>query len=80
MTDEMGSGSGDRFEVAVIGAGQAGLAMGYYLAKEGRRFVIFEAAGSIGAAWRARWDSLVGVIRVSAGTKVVDRTRRCFAV
>jgi putative flavoprotein involved in K+ transport len=58
MADEMESGSGDRFEVAVIGAGQAGLAMGYFLAKEGRRFTILEAADSIGAAWRSRWDSL----------------------
>jgi putative flavoprotein involved in K+ transport len=59
MADEMASGSDDRLEVAVIGAGQAGLAMGYFLAKEGRRFMIFDAAGSIGAAWRSRWDSLV---------------------
>jgi putative flavoprotein involved in K+ transport len=47
------------FEVVVIGAGQAGLAIGYFLAQQGRRFVILEAAGSIGAAWRDRWDSLV---------------------
>ena len=48
-----------RFDVLVIGAGQAGLAMGYYLAREGRRFVIVDGADSIGAAWRERWDSLV---------------------
>jgi putative flavoprotein involved in K+ transport len=59
MADQMESGSADRFEVAVIGAGQAGLAMGYFLAKRGRRFTILEAADSIGAAWRSRWDSLV---------------------
>lgn len=58
-TDQMENGSGDRFEVAVIGAGQAGLAMGHFLAKEGRHFTILEAAGSIGSAWRTRWDSLV---------------------
>jgi putative flavoprotein involved in K+ transport len=55
----MKRGSGDRFEVAVIGAGQAGLAMGYCLAREGRRFTILEASDSIGLAWRGRWDSLV---------------------
>jgi putative flavoprotein involved in K+ transport len=33
--------------------------MGYFLARQGRRFVILEAADSIGAAWRTRWDSLV---------------------
>jgi putative flavoprotein involved in K+ transport len=48
-----------RFDVIVIGAGQAGLAMGYHLARQGRRFVILDAADSIGAAWRDRWDSLV---------------------
>src|SRR6266516_1145381 len=50
--------SRERFDVVVIGAGQAGLAMGYFLARQGRRFVILEAADSIGAAWRARWESL----------------------
>ena len=49
----------DRYEVAVIGAGQAGLAMGYLLAREGRHFTILEASDSIGPAWRSRWDSLV---------------------
>jgi putative flavoprotein involved in K+ transport len=48
----------DRFEVAVIGAGQAGLAIGYFLARQGRRFVILEAEDSVGPAWRSRWDSL----------------------
>ena len=47
-----------RLDVAVVGAGQAGLAIGHYLAREGRRFAILEAAGSIGAAWRTRWNSL----------------------
>src|SRR5215218_5654178 len=43
---------------AVIGAGQAGLAMGYFLKRQGRKFVILEAADSIGSAWRDRWESL----------------------
>ncbi|MGZ8695694.1 MAG: flavin-containing monooxygenase [Gaiellaceae bacterium] len=50
---------GERLDVAVIGAGQAGLAMGYFLARQGHRFAILEAADSIGRAWRDRWDSLV---------------------
>jgi len=50
--------SSDRLDAAVIGAGQAGLAMGYFLAQQGRRFAILDSAPSIGAAWRARWDSL----------------------
>jgi putative flavoprotein involved in K+ transport len=45
-------------EVAVIGGGHAGLAMGYYLARQERRFVILERGDSIAPAWRERWDSL----------------------
>ena len=49
----------DRVDVAVVGAGQAGLAVGHFLARQGRRFVILEAADAVGTAWRNRWDSLV---------------------
>ena len=52
------NGSARRFEVVVIGGGQAGLAMGYYLRQQARRFVIFERGDSIAPAWRERWDSL----------------------
>jgi putative flavoprotein involved in K+ transport len=52
------SQSTDDVEVAVIGAGQAGLAMGYFLRRQGRRFVILERAPKIAPAWRERWDSL----------------------
>jgi putative flavoprotein involved in K+ transport len=45
-------------EVAIIGAGQAGLAMAYFLKAQRRRFVILERAGKVAAAWRDRWDSL----------------------
>jgi putative flavoprotein involved in K+ transport len=48
----------ERLDVTVIGAGQAGLAIGYFLARQGRRFVIIDGADSIGSAWQARWDSL----------------------
>lgn len=48
----------DRHEVIVVGGGQAGLAMGYFLAEQGRRFTILEAAEEPAATWRARWDSL----------------------
>jgi putative flavoprotein involved in K+ transport len=51
-------GSRERFDVVVIGAGQAGLALGYFLARSGRRFLIVDGADSIAAAWRGRWDSL----------------------
>ena len=46
-------------EVAVVGAGQAGLAIGHQLARQNRSFVIVDGADSIGSAWRRRWDSLV---------------------
>ena len=49
----------DDFEVAVIGAGQAGLAMGYLLTGQGRRFVILERAAEVAPAWRERWESLM---------------------
>src|SRR2546423_6566156 len=52
-------GSRERVDVVVIGAGQAGLAIGYFLARAGRRFLIVDGADSIAAAWRSRWDSLV---------------------
>jgi putative flavoprotein involved in K+ transport len=45
-------------EVVVVGGGQAGLAIGYHLAKQGRDFAILEAAAEPADAWRKRWDSL----------------------
>src|SRR3954470_7531514 len=53
-----GNGSRARYDVAVIGAGQAGLALGDHLARQGRRFVILDRGDTIGSAWRGRWDSL----------------------
>src|SRR5690242_8042347 len=49
---------GEHREVVVIGAGQAGLAIGYHLKQQGRRFTILESASVPAAAWRNRWDSL----------------------
>lgn len=50
--------SEQRFDTVVIGGGQAGLAAGYYLARQGRDFVILDANDRSGASWRERWDSL----------------------
>jgi putative flavoprotein involved in K+ transport len=52
-------GDRERYDVIVIGGGQAGLAIGYYLKRQGLSFAILEAAEAVGAAWRGRWDSLV---------------------
>jgi putative flavoprotein involved in K+ transport len=41
-----------RHEVIVIGAGQAGLAMGHLLQRERRDFTILEAAAEPAPAWR----------------------------
>ena len=48
----------ERYETVIIGAGQAGLATGYHLARQGRSFVILEADQRVGDVWRRRWDSL----------------------
>ena len=48
----------ERVETAIIGGGQAGLATGYYLKERGRPFVILDAGGRVGDAWRTRWESL----------------------
>jgi putative flavoprotein involved in K+ transport len=50
--------SAQHLDVAVIGGGQAGLAIGYFLRQHGCRFVINERASELAAAWRERWDSL----------------------
>ncbi|MCC2377209.1 NAD(P)/FAD-dependent oxidoreductase [Bacillus wiedmannii] len=45
-------------DLIIIGAGQAGLAMGYYLKQEGYNFLLLEAGNRIGDSWRNRYDSL----------------------
>lgn len=48
----------ETIETAIIGGGQAGLAVGYQLRQFGRPFVILDANARVGDAWRQRWDSL----------------------
>src|SRR3954462_10628406 len=48
----------ERVQVVVIGAGQAGLSVGYCLARRGLSFVMLEANPRVGDSWRNRWDSL----------------------
>ncbi|PWW24269.1 putative flavoprotein involved in K+ transport [Geodermatophilus normandii] len=45
-------------DVLVIGAGQAGLALGPHLARRGADFLLVDAGPEIGHSWRTRWDSL----------------------
>src|SRR6187402_567497 len=53
-----GMGRDRRFEVVVIGGGQAGLAVGYHLAELQRDVAILDAGACVGDAWRTRWDGL----------------------
>jgi putative flavoprotein involved in K+ transport len=46
----------ERIPVAVVGAGQAGLAVSHELAREGVEHVVLER-GRVGETWRARWES-----------------------
>ena len=48
----------EAIETVVIGGGQAGLSVGYHLARRGAPFVILDAHRRVGDAWRKRWDSL----------------------
>lgn len=48
----------ERYETIVIGGGQAGLALGYYLARAERSFVVLDEHPRVGDVWRNRWDSL----------------------
>ena len=45
-------------ETVIVGGGQAGLALSYYLKQEGREHVVLERAPAVANAWRnQRWDS-----------------------
>lgn len=46
-------------DIIVIGAGQAGLSIGYYLQQGGYNFVILDGEKRIGDTWRNRYDSLI---------------------
>ncbi|RAS80914.1 flavin-containing monooxygenase [Priestia endophytica] len=46
------------YDVIIIGSGQAGLSMGYYLKKTALSFVIIDQNTRIGDTWRNRYDSL----------------------
>ncbi|HEV2477114.1 MAG TPA: FAD-dependent oxidoreductase, partial [Candidatus Dormibacteraeota bacterium] len=47
----------EKVDVAVVGAGQAGLATSYYLSQAGVEHVVLDA-GRVAETWRSRrWDS-----------------------
>jgi len=45
-------------DVIIVGAGQAGLVMGYYLRQGNYNFVLLDGEKRIGDSWRKRYDSL----------------------
>jgi cation diffusion facilitator CzcD-associated flavoprotein CzcO len=51
-------GGSPPFDVVVVGASQAGLAVGAHLARRGLTFVIVDGGSEIGEVWSSRWDSL----------------------
>ncbi len=48
----------ETIDTVIIGGGQAGLSVGYHLAKQRRPFLILDAHPRVGDTWRNRWDSL----------------------
>jgi putative flavoprotein involved in K+ transport len=47
-----------RIDTVIVGGGQAGLAISYYLSQQGRGHVVLERAPAVAHAWRnQRWDS-----------------------
>jgi putative flavoprotein involved in K+ transport len=47
-----------RYDLLVIGSGQAGLAAGYQLQRAGLSFIILEGAPEVGGSWPHYYDSL----------------------
>lgn len=47
------------WDVIIVGAGQCGLAAGYYLKQTGLDFTIVDRGHRVGNVWRQRYDSLV---------------------
>jgi putative flavoprotein involved in K+ transport len=47
----------ENVDVLVVGAGQAGLALGWHLRQQGlTSFLLVDAGPKVGHVWRSRWD------------------------
>lgn len=53
-----GVNTNSTYDCIVIGAGQAGLAAGYYLQQAGKHFLLLDGHERIGDNWRQRWKGL----------------------
>lgn len=49
----------ESYGIVIIGGGQAGIIMGYYLQKAGVPFIIVDESSRTGDSWRNRYNSLV---------------------
>ncbi|WP_458113715.1 NAD(P)/FAD-dependent oxidoreductase [Arthrobacter sp. R1-13] len=58
MNNNHFSGQPETKDTVIIGGGQAGLTLGYLLARQQGDFVILDASERVGDGWRKRWDSL----------------------
>ncbi|CAN2248141.1 putative flavin containing monooxygenase [Bacillus subtilis] len=47
------------YDTIVIGAGQAGISIGYYLKQSEQKFIILDKSHEVGESWKDRYDSLV---------------------
>ncbi|MBK3584755.1 FAD-dependent oxidoreductase, partial [Streptomyces sp. MBT57] len=45
-----------RVNVVVVGGGQAGLAAGYHLRRQGLDFTVLDADPAPGGSWQHMWD------------------------
>ena len=56
---------GEVLDVAVVGAGQAGLAVGYHLRRTGLSFALLDEQEAPGGAWRLAtdWDDYAEAMR-----------------
>jgi cation diffusion facilitator CzcD-associated flavoprotein CzcO len=72
MTDDAQAPADQHARVVVIGAGQAGLSVGYHLRRlglaPGSDLVVLDRAPSTGGAWQFRWEAL----RLGAAHRVHD--------
>ncbi|WP_461964002.1 NAD(P)-binding protein [Curtobacterium sp. 24E2] len=72
MTEPLESPADQSARVVVIGAGQAGLSVGYHLRRlglvPGTDLVLLDRAPSTGGAWQFRWEAL----RLGAAHRVHD--------
>lgn len=48
----------EKFDVIIVGGGQSGLSLGYYLRRTGLSYVILDNQNEPGGAWSHTWNSL----------------------